>query len=165
MNLTTPKLLTLDEAVTKRQQLRVSGQKLVLTNGCFDLLHVGHLSYLQHSRELGDQLWVLINSDQSVRSLKGSDRPIQSEIERAFSLAALACVDRVIIFHTTRLVSEIHALRPDIYTKAGDYTMDTINADERAAFEAVHTEIRFLPFLEGFSSTKMIQKIKKWGSV
>jgi len=159
------KLLTLEQAIETRKTLRAAGKSMVMTNGCFDLLHVGHLSYLQASRKLGDQLWVLINSDESVRSLKGPTRPIQSEIERAYCLAALSCVDRVVIFNSPRLVHEIEQLQPDIYTKAGDYTIDTLYQPERKAFDATGTEIQFLPFLEGFSTTKMIAKINQAGGI
>lgn len=134
---------------------------MVMTNGCFDLLHVGHISYLQEAKKLGDELWVLINSDESVRALKGPTRPIESEPERAYCLAALSCIDRVVVFNSPRLVEEIKLLQPDIYTKAGDYTIDTIHKGERAAFESVGTDIQFLPFLEGFSTTKMVEKINK----
>lgn len=165
MYLPNPKRITLDEAMAEREGLRQAGKTLALTNGCFDLLHVGHISYLQTSRELGDQLWVLINSDDSVRALKGPHRPVNSEAERAYCLAALSCVDRVVVFNNPRLVEEIKQLKPDIYTKAGDYTLDTLHPGERAAFEAAGTEIRFLPFLEGFNTTKMIEKIHRAGSI
>ena len=165
MHLPNNKLLTLDEAVAERQRQRTAGKTMVMTNGCFDLLHVGHIAYLQESRKLGDQLWVLINSDASVRALKGPTRPIESEAERAYCLAALSCVDRVVVFDNPRLIAEIEALQPDMYTKAGDYTIDTLHQGERAAFEAADTEIRFLPLLEGFSTTKMIEKIHKAGSI
>ena len=165
MHLPNPKLLTLKAAVAERQRLRESGHTMVMTNGCFDLLHVGHLSYLKESRALGDQLWVLINSDESVRALKGPTRPIQSEIERAYCLAALSCVDRVVIFGSPRLVHEIEQLQPDIYTKAGDYTIDTLYQPERQAFDAVGAQIKFLPFLKGFSTTNLIEKIHKAGSI
>ncbi len=165
MHLPNDKLLTLEAAVAERQRLREAGQTMVMTNGCFDLLHVGHLSYLKESRALGDQLWVLINSDESVRALKGPTRPIQTEIERAYCLAALSCVDRVVIFGSPRLVHEIEQLQPDIYTKAGDYTIDTLYQPERQAFDAVGAQIKFLPFLEGFSTTNMIAKINKAGGI
>lgn len=165
MLLPNSKLLTLEQAIETRKTLRASGKTMVMTNGCFDLLHVGHLSYLEESRTLGDQLWVLINSDDSVRSLKGPTRPIQSEIERAYCLAALSCIDRVVIFNSPRLVNEIQQLQPDIYTKAGDYTIDTLYQPERQAFDAAGTEIKFLPFLEGFSTTKMIAKINQAGGI
>ena len=94
MHLPNPKLLTLDEALAERAHLRDAGQSMVMTNGCFDLLHVGHIAYLKESRKLGDQLWVLINSDESVRALKGPSRPIESEAERAYCLAALSSIIR-----------------------------------------------------------------------
>jgi rfaE bifunctional protein nucleotidyltransferase chain/domain len=165
MELPNPKLLSMEKAVPAREAERTEGHKIVMTNGCFDLLHVGHISYLQKSRELGDALWVLINSDESVRTLKGPHRPIESEQERAYCLAALSCVDHVVVFNSPRLVEEIKLLKPDIYTKAGDYTLDTLHQGERAAFESVGTEIKFLPFLEGFSTTKMIEKIHRAGSL
>lgn len=165
MHLPNPKLLSLDKAIAERQRQRDIGKTMVMTNGCFDLLHVGHITYLQASRALGDQLWVLINSDESVRALKGPTRPIESEAERAYCLAALACVDYIVVFNNPRLIAEIEALQPDIYTKAGDYTLDTIHKGERAAFETAGTEIQFLPLLEGFSTTKMIEKIHKAGSL
>jgi len=165
MHLPNTKLLTLAEAVPERERQRDVGQTMVMTNGCFDLLHVGQISYLKESKKLGDQLWVLINSDESVRALKGPTRPIESETERAYCLAALSCVDYVVIFHNPRLITEIQQLSPDVYTKAGDYTIDTLHQGERAAFEAAGTEIKFLPFLEGFSTTKMIEKIHKAGSI
>jgi len=165
VHLPNPKLLSLEQAVAIREAERSEGQRMVLTNGCFDLLHVGHISYLEASRKLGDTLWVLINSDESVRALKGTDRPIESERERAYCLAALSCVDHVVVFDNPRLVEEIKLLRPDIYTKAGDYTLDTLHQGERAAFESVGTEIKFLPFLQGFSTTKMIEKIHKAASL
>ncbi|PXA03148.1 ADP-heptose synthase [Coraliomargarita sinensis] len=148
-----------------RQKLRDAGRTMVMTNGCFDLLHVGHISYLEASRKLGDSLWVLINSDESVRALKGPTRPIESEAERAYCLAALNCVDHIVVFNNPRLIEEIKLLQPDIYTKAGDYTLDTLHAGEREAFEAVGTEIKFLPFLEGFSTTRMIEKIHRAASL
>ena len=165
MHLPNQKWLSLEEAITARDALTKSNQTMVMTNGCFDLLHVGHISYLEASKKLGDQLWVLINSDESVRALKGPTRPIESEAERAYCLAALSCVDRIVVFNNPRLIKEIEMLHPDIYTKAGDYTLDTLHQGERAAFEAVGTQIQFLPFLEGFSTTKMIEKINKACSI
>lgn len=165
MQLPNNKLLTLDEAIAERHRLRESGKVMVMSNGCFDLLHVGHISYLQASRELGDELWILINSDISVRSLKGPTRPIESETERAYCLAALSCIDHIVIFNNAQLVSEIEQLQPDIYTKAGDYTIETLHQGERAAFEAVGTAIHFLPFLEGFSTSSMVEKINRASSI
>ena len=165
MQLDNPKLLTLDQAVAARAALRASGRKLVLTNGVFDLLHTGHLSYLQKARALGDALFIALNADASVRQLKGPLRPVQSEIERAYALGALACVDGVIIFREKRLTGEILALKPDVYTKAGDYTLEKLDPDERGALQQVGARIEFMPFLPGFSTTALIAKIKAAGEI
>lgn len=165
MNLPNPKLLTLSEAATRRQEWRAAGRRVVLTNGVFDLLHTGHLYSLQAARAQGDLLIVAINADASVRAIKGPTRPVQGERERAFALGALACVDAVVIFNEPRLTAEIRALRPDVYCKAGDYTIATLNAEERTALEEVGAKIVFVPFLPGFSTTSLIAKIKAAGEI
>lgn len=165
MTLANPKLFTLPEAVTARERLRATGRRVVLTNGVFDLLHTGHLYYLQQARALGDALFIALNADASVKQLKGPLRPVQSESERAYALAALACVDGVVIFREKRLTAEILALRPDVYTKAGDYTLEKLDPDERGALQQVGAEIKFMPFLPGFSTTNLIAKIKAAGEV
>jgi D-glycero-beta-D-manno-heptose 1-phosphate adenylyltransferase len=151
--------------VTRRGQLRALGKKVVLTNGVFDLLHTGHLYFLQKARALGDALFIALNADASVRALKGPSRPVQSEEQRAYALAALACIDAVFVFSTPRLDAEIRALQPDVYCKAGDYALDKLDPGERAALEKVKAKIEFLPFLPGFSTTKLIAKIKAAGEV
>ena len=165
MNLENPKLLTLDEAVARREQLRAAGKKVVLTNGVFDLLHTGHLYFLQKARALGDALFIALNADASVRALKGPSRPVQNEEQRAYALAALACVDAVFVFSTPRLDAEIRALRPDIYCKAGDYTLERFDPGERTALEKTGAKIEILPFLPGFSTTNLIAKIKAAGEI
>ncbi len=165
MRLANTKLLTLEQAIEQRAALCQAGQTMVMTNGCFDLLHAGHIYYLQAAKQLGDQLWLLINSDTSIRQLKGPNRPIESEAERAYCLAALGCIDRIIIFNTPRIINEIKQLRPNIYAKAGDYTIETLHQGERAALDAVGAQIKFLPFLKGFSTTKRIAKINQAGSI
>ncbi|HSY53028.1 MAG TPA: adenylyltransferase/cytidyltransferase family protein [Opitutaceae bacterium] len=160
-----PKLLALDAAVARREQLRAAGKKVVLTNGVFDLLHTGHLYFLQKARALGDGLFIALNADASVRTLKGPLRPVQNEEQRAYALAALACVDAVFVFRTPRLDAEIRALRPDIYCKAGDYALDKLDPGERAALEKAGAKIEFLPFLPGFSTTNLIAKIKAAGEI
>lgn len=160
-----PKLLTLPQAVAERAKLRAAGKDLVLTNGVFDLLHTGHLYYLKEARRLGEALFVAINADTSVRALKGPTRPVQTEIERAYALGALWFVTGIVIFRDPRLTAEIHALQPDIYCKAGDYTLEKLNPEERGALESVGARIEFLPFLEGFSTTKLIARIKAAGEV
>lgn len=165
MKLDNPKLRNLEPTVTQRQKLRAAGRRVVLTNGVFDLLHTGHLYYLQQARKLGDALFVALNADASVRALKGPHRPVQSEEARAFALGALACVDGIVIFREPRLTAEIRALRPDVYCKAGDYTLEKLDAGERAALQEVGAEIKFLPFLPGFSTTELIARIKAAGEV
>ena len=165
MDLDNPKLYSLEQAVAWRAQLRQAGRRLVLTNGVFDLLHTGHLYYLQQARALGDALAIALNADASVRALKGPMRPIQDEAQRAYALGALACVDAVTIFRTPRLDAEIRALQPDVYCKAGDYTLDKLDPTERAALQAVGARIEFLPFLPGFSTTQLIARIRAAGEV
>lgn len=142
-------------------EMRDQGLKLVLTNGCFDLLHVGHVRYLQGARALGDALAVAINGDESVRALKGEGRPLNGEVDRAEVVAALACVDHVIIFAEVRATQLLEKVRPAIYVKGGDYTAETLNAEERAALERAGAEIRILPFEKGHSTSTLIEKIKK----
>ena len=163
MNLPNPKLLGLSDAVSRREALGKAGKRVVLTNGVYDLLHTGHLYFLQNARALGDGLFVALNGDASVRALKGPLRPVQGQLERAYALAALACVDAIVIFDTPRLTGEIRALRPDVYAKAGDYTIATLDSGERSALEEAKTRIEFLPFLKGFSTTGLIAKIRAAG--
>ena len=156
-----PKLFSEKQALKKRSQLRTQGKKLVFTNGCFDLLHKGHLYYLQQAKTLGDQLWVALNADQSIRELKGPSRPVQPAKDRAYALSALQAVDGVIVFQEARLTHEILVLKPDIYVKAADYTLETLDPQERSALQKVGADIQFLPFLEGYSTTDLIEKIAR----
>ena len=148
-----------------REQLRRAGRRVVLTNGVFDLLHTGHHYYLKKARALGDALVIALNADASVCVLKGPSRPVQTEEQRAYALGALECVDAVFVFSTPRLDAEIRALQPDIYCKAGDYTLGKLDAGERTALQAVGARIEFLPFLAGFSTTQLIARIKAAGEV
>lgn len=152
------RVLDFESALNLRREAAAAGRRVVLTNGCFDLLHRGHISYLQQSAALGDLLIVAVNSDASVRELKGPDRPLNSEQDRAYALAALRCVDAAFVFPGPRLDAEIAALKPDHYTKAGDYTLDTLDPGERAALEAAGTTIHLLPFVAGHSTTSLIQR-------
>ena len=154
------KLFTIDRACAERERLRNIGKKVVLTNGCFDLLHVGHVSSLESARALGDSLWVALNSDKSIKNLKGDSRPIFSEKERAHMLSALEVVDGIFIFSGDRLVDEILQFRPDIYVKSGDYTLDNLDPSEHKALVSVGAEIKFVPFVPGFSTTSTIRKIR-----
>ncbi len=159
-----PGLVSLRRAVAIRKGLSRAGGKFVLTNGVFDLLHPGHTSYLEAARALAGRkgmLFVALNSDASVRELKGPQRPIMDEASRAHTLAMLRSVDGVVIFRGKRLTREIAALKPDVYCKAADYTLGTLDPSERAALEAAGSKVVFLPFWRGFSTTKLIQRLGK----
>jgi len=162
------KLMSLKEAVILRKKQKKIGGKFVLTNGVFDLLHPGHTSYLAAARKLAGRhgrLFVALNSDKSVKELKGKYRPILDERSRAYNLAQLESVDGVVIFRGKRLNKEIEELRPDVYCKAGDYALDKLDPGERAALEKAGAKIEFLPFLPGFSTTNLIAKIKAAGEI
>jgi len=165
VNLDNPKLLSREQTVRWREACRAAGRRVVLTNGVFDLLHTGHLHFLQQARAQGDALVVALNGDASVRALKGPARPVQTEEQRAYALGALACVDAVTVFHTPRLDAEIRALRPDVYCKAGDYTLEKLDPAERTALAAVGARIEFMPYLPGFSTTALIAKIRAAGGI
>ena len=142
----------------ERQRLRAAGKRLVFTNGVFDLLHVGHVRYLAQARTLGDALVVAINSDRTVRELKGPDRPIFDEAERAEILAALRAVDYVTIFDDVSPRSLIATLLPDVLVKGGDYQLDEIHGREEV--EAAGGNVISLPFVEGASTTTLIERIR-----
>jgi rfaE bifunctional protein nucleotidyltransferase chain/domain len=136
---------------------RASGSRLVLTNGCFDLLHVGHVRYLQAARRLGDYLIVGVNSDASVRRLKGSTRPLVPAAERAEVVAALGCVDAVVIFDTATAEPLVAALRPDVYVKGHDYTEDTL--PEAHLVRAYGGTVALLRTVPGASTTALIRRV------
>ena len=151
------KIKSLDELVAARRHLREEGRRLVFTNGCFDLLHPGHVRYLASARELGDALVVALNSDRAVRELKGPDRPILAERERAEVMAALGCVDYVTIFDDVSPRETIVAVAPDVLVKGGDWGLDAIIGREEV--EASGGEVRSLPFVDGCSTSDVIQRI------
>jgi len=153
-----PKMHTPRQLAAVRDAFAAAGKRLVFTNGCFDLLHVGHVRYLQAARALGDALLVAVNGDESVRALKGPARPINSEEDRAEVLGALACVDYLTIFHTERVTELVRVIRPQVYAKGGDYSVESLDAGERGALEAVGAEIRILPLVPGKSTTSIIEK-------
>ena len=142
-----------------RAGLRAEGRRLVFTNGCFDLLHVGHVRYLAAARRLGDALLVAVNSDRSVRALKGAGRPVTSEAERAEVLAALAAVDFVTVFDEESPRALIRELLPDVLVKGGDYALDEIHGREEV--EAAGGRVVALPFVEGASTTQIIERMKQ----
>jgi rfaE bifunctional protein nucleotidyltransferase chain/domain len=155
------KIVNAEELGAIAGKMRGEGRKLVLTNGCFDLLHAGHVRYLQAARALGDALAVAINGDESVRALKGDGRPLNRAADRAEVVAALGCVNHVVVFPEVRATQLLERVRPAIYVKGGDYTPETLDADERAALERSGAEIRILPFENGFSTSSLIGKIKE----
>ncbi|MEY2562689.1 MAG: D-glycero-beta-D-manno-heptose 1-phosphate adenylyltransferase [Verrucomicrobiota bacterium] len=155
------KIVTADQLalVAKTFRAQVPKKKLVLTNGCFDLLHVGHVRYLQAARALGDALAVAINGDDSVRVLKGEGRPLNSERDRAEILAALDCVDYVVVFPEVRATSLLEKVRPSIYVKGGDYMIETLDPEERAVLQEAGAEIRIVPFESGHSTSELIERM------
>jgi len=155
------KIIDIDQLAERARELRGARKRLVATNGCFDLLHVGHVRYLQAARALGDALAIGLNSDQSVRELKGAGRPVNNESDRAEMLAALKCVDFVTIFPEMRATRFIEAARPAIYAKGGDYTSETLDAEEQAVMREIGVEVRILPFVHGHSTSDLLEKLRK----
>jgi rfaE bifunctional protein nucleotidyltransferase chain/domain len=152
------KLKTAGELAVLRAKLDSRGQRLVFTNGCFDLLHVGHVRYLQAARALGEALVVAVNGDDSVRQLKGPSRPVNTEVDRAEVLAGLACVDFVVIFQSLRVDELIRTVKPHVYAKGGDYTIESLDAGERNALESIGAQIKILPLVPGKSTTDTLKK-------
>ncbi len=144
-----------------RTALRASGKRLVVTNGCFDLLHVGHVTYLENARKQGDALLIGVNGDEAVRQLKGADRPVNPEGDRAAVLAALESVNGVCIFAEAKATRFLEAAQPDIYVKGGDYTRETLNQEERGMVERAKGKIVIIPFVPGKSTTALLKKISR----
>lgn len=153
------KILSRDELREERERLRAAGKRLVFTNGCFDILHVGHVRYLAAARALGDALVVAINSDRSVRELKGAGRPVMSESERAEMLSSLRAVDYVTIFDEISPRALIAEVLPDVLVKGGDYQLDEIHGREEV--ETAGGRVLALPFVEGASTTSIIERMKE----
>jgi rfaE bifunctional protein nucleotidyltransferase chain/domain len=153
------KILPLDRLAPLIAELKKQGRKIVFTNGCFDLLHAGHVRYLAQAKALGDILVVGLNSDASVRALKGEGRPLVPEDDRAEVLAGLAAVDYVVIFPEATAAPTIEALRPDLQVKGGDYTADQI--PETPAMRAVGGEVVVVSEAPGRSTTSLIDRIRE----
>ena len=151
------KCIPVDKLAEYRATLRKDGKTLVLTNGCFDLLHAGHIYALEQAAGYGDVLWVGINSDASVKRLKGATRPIYSEQERLYILSALECVQGVFIFNGSNLAQEMDKIKPDVYVKSGDYSLEKLNSAERSVLNACQAKIIFTPFLPGKSTTHTLE--------
>lgn len=144
-----------------RERLRESGQRLVVTNGCFDILHLGHVTYLESARNQGDTLLVGMNSDAAVQQLKGAGRPVNSQQDRAGVLAALESVDGVCIFDNKAATGFLAVAQPDIYVKGADYTLETLNQEERRVVEKTGGRIVLIPFVPGKSTTSLLERILK----
>ena len=154
------KLFSLEMLKPVVAELKASGKTIVLANGCFDLLHVGHIRYLQGARELGDRLIVGLNSDESVRLLKGPERPLMTENERAEILAALSCVDYIVIFQEPSVESLLRALKPDVQCKGTDYTEDTV--PEREVVRSYGGRVAIAGDPKDHSTRDLIRTIQAW---
>lgn len=153
-----PKVKTLGAMAAERDRLDVAGKRLVITSGCFDVLHSGHQAYLPAARACGDALVVALNDDASVRALKGAHRPVRPAAVRAWLLAELAAVDYIVVFPERSVAAPILAIRPHVYAKGGDYTLETIHQDVREAVENMGAEARFLNLVEGVSTTEILKR-------
>jgi len=140
------------------ETLREAGQKVVFTNGCFDILHAGHVKYLETARSYGDCLVLGLNTDASVRENKGPERPINSELDRAAVVGALKAVDYVVLFGEKTAESIIAKVRPDVYVKGGDYTLDTL--PEAKIVQSYGGRVEFVPMVAGRSTSNVVEKIK-----
>lgn len=155
------KIIAWDQLGAWRQTFRAFGKKLVVTNGCFDILHLGHVTYLETARNHGDALLIGVNGDDAVRGLKGAGRPVNSQTDRASVLAALESVSGVCIFTDVRATKFLALAQPDIYIKGGDYTPETLDQDERRAVESAGGKIVIVPFVPGKSTTSLLEKISR----
>lgn len=154
------RIVSAGELARLRDAMDKEGRRLVFTNGCFDLLHAGHVRYLRQARKLGDALAVGLNSDRSVRELKGEGRPLNTQDDRAEVLAALGCVDFVVVFEDKRATGLLRTVRPHVYAKGGDYTPSSLDADERTALAEAGAEIEILPLVPGRSTTSVLERMR-----
>ena len=154
------KQIAFSDISARREQLREQNKTLVFTNGCFDLLHVGHIYSLETAKKEGDALWVGVNSDASVRALKGNTRPIYPQEARLYLLNALQCIDGLILFGGTDCARELELIQPDMYVKSGHYSIETLNPNEQQALEACNARICFIPPLPDWSTTKTLERIR-----
>jgi len=162
VSLTTIKILSYPAALALAKVLKSASFKLVITNGCFDLLHVGHVRYLEAARALGDQLMVGVNVDWAVKALKGPGRPVNTTSDRMTVLAALNCVSYVVPLDAARVDDFIQGMKAAVWAKGGDYTVDTLDRGEVKAAALAGTRIEIIPVTEGFSTTTTIKKAKIW---
>ncbi|MBP1583846.1 MAG: nitroreductase family protein [Victivallales bacterium] len=154
------KLLSRDALLAWRDGLRTAGKRLVVTNGVFDILHCGHVQYLEQARALGDELLVCLNGDEGVHKLKGPTRPINDQVARAAVLSGLACVSAVYIFDGVKATAALADAQPDVYVKGGDYTLDTLDREEYAVLQQAGSVCQFIPFVGNYSTTNTLRKIQ-----
>jgi rfaE bifunctional protein nucleotidyltransferase chain/domain len=155
------KIISQENLPAWRAALRASGRKLIVTNGCFDILHTGHVTYLEAARAQGDALLVGVNADASVRELKGANRPVNNENDRALLLAALASVDGVCIFTARTAASFLKLAQPDVYVKGGDQNFNTVPAEELKVIAECGGKVVFAPLVKGKSTTALLEKISR----
>ena len=153
------KLFSKSEIIKIVRQSKAEGKTFVVTNGCFDILHVGHVRYLKKTKEYADKLIVMLNSDISVKSIKGENRPINCEEDRAEILSSLSCVDYVVLFDENSPAKLLEDIKPDVYTKGADYTLDTL--PERDIVLRNNIKVEFIEFVQGKSTTNVIKKINE----
>lgn len=153
------KLVSQDEIIQIVREVQKEGKTFAATNGCFDILHVGHVRYLQKTKSLADYSIVMLNSDKSVKMIKGESRPINCEEDRAELLSALSCVDYVVLFEESSPANLLEAIKPDIYTKGADYTLETL--PEREIVVRNNIKVEFIEFIQGKSTTNVINKCLK----
>jgi len=158
-----PKVKTLEVMAEERGRLEAAGQKLVITSGCFDVLHSGHKAYLPAAQACGNKLVVALNDDASVRELKGPGRPVRPAAVRAWLLAELNAVDYIVVFPERSVAAPILAIRPHIYAKGGDYTLETIHQDVREAVEQIGAKAQFLNLVPGVSTTEILKREQDGG--
>ena len=154
-------ILSWEKLPAWREEQKQRGKKVVATNGCFDLLHVGHVRFLQEAKALGDVLIVGVNGDASVRELKGEGRPVNGEADRAEVVAGLGCVSAVVIFPEKRATRFLESVKPDLYVKGGDYQADQLDKDELEAVSKSGGQVQVLDLTPGRSTTAVLQKLKK----
>jgi len=154
------KLVSQDEIVNIVKDLQKQGKTVVTTNGCYDILHVGHVRYLQKTKNIADFSVVMLNSDVSVKINKGDNRPINNELDRAEILCALSCVDYVVIFDEKSPCELLDKIKPDFHTKGADYTLETLPKEEREVIIKNNIKVEFIEFVQGKSTTNTIEKMK-----
>lgn len=154
------KYFTLKHAITERKNAKKNNIKFILTNGCFDIIHPGHLNYLKKAKNIGGKLWIGLNTDISIKQIKGNHKPIFKHQNRGYIIKNLKIVDGIFFFNTKRFNLPILKLFPDIYIKAGDYSIKTLNKLEIKALKIINPKIFFIQFTIGFSSSKVLYYIK-----